>query len=178
MKNDIVLPLANPFTQLIRHDIPGRFNEVDLLKKQWARIQNALNGNILPPYEILIHPSSACNLCCAWCIGDHVPIQTKNREGLPIFLDASKTSTRRLPDTLADPDTMIRMIQGILDYKKIGTYFDGEQKHEHEFRVENVSFSGLIGEPLVFQEGCTCSHGPSRPSWITGRDIHQRRVDG
>ncbi|MGI8838850.1 MAG: SPASM domain-containing protein [Pyrinomonadaceae bacterium] len=64
-------------------------------------------------------------------------------------MDASKISSQRLPDNLAEPNKMTRVIEGILDYEKTGTYsFNGEEQVK-EFRVENVTFSGLIGEPLV-----------------------------
>jgi pyruvate-formate lyase-activating enzyme len=120
----------------IRDDLPKRFNESSLLDEHWPRVAGFLDGQILPPYEVLIHPSSLCNLRCEWCIGDHVPI---SKPGLPI-LDASKTADERLPDTLADPVSMMKVMSGILDYEV------------QAFRVENISFSGLIGEPLVAKE--------------------------
>ena len=53
----------------VRFDLPRRFNEFDLLKTHFSRIINVFNNNVLPPYEILIHSSSICNLSCEWCIG-------------------------------------------------------------------------------------------------------------
>ena len=48
----------------VREDLPMRFNEFDLLKTHFSRIINLFEGRILPPYEILIHSSSVCNLNC------------------------------------------------------------------------------------------------------------------
>lgn len=137
----------NPLMTYIRKDIPGRFNEVDIVKRQWPRIVACMQCDTIPPYEVIIHPSSTCNLCCVWCIGDQVPIETSNNR-LNV-LDASKTSSQRLADSLRNPENMLRVIKSILDYKKIGIYTENGQEHTKEFKVENVSFSGLIGEPLV-----------------------------
>src|SRR6185503_9187316 len=117
MSTDLAV-LNNPLSSTIRSDIPGRFSELDVLKRQWPRIANMLRGNILPPYEVLIHPSSACNLCCVWCIGDHVPIEAKTTRGQLKLLDASKSNPQRLPDNLADPSQMLRLINGISSYRK------------------------------------------------------------
>ena len=46
----------------VRYDLPDRFSELDFFKRNFSRIINIYEGNILPPYEILIHPSSFCNL--------------------------------------------------------------------------------------------------------------------
>jgi sulfatase maturation enzyme AslB (radical SAM superfamily) len=151
MSTDLAV-LNNPLSSTIRSDIPGRFSELDVLKRQWPRIANMLRGNILPPYEVLIHPSSACNLCCVWCIGDHVPIEAKTTRGQLKLLDASKSNPQRLPDNLADPSQMLRLINGISSYRKEGTYFIDEVMVRKEFKVEAVSFSGLIGEPLVSKQ--------------------------
>lgn len=118
---------ANPLVDYVRSDLPGIFNEVDILKKHKERFLHALNhGTILPPYEILIHPSSSCNLMCQWCIGGRV-------------LDEQDTEKEagRLPNKLVNPENMRKLIQGIIDYEKDG------------FRVENVSFSGITGEPMA-----------------------------
>ena len=60
----------NKLINEIRYVIPLEFNEILVLKKHFSRIINLFNKNILPPYEILIHPSSLCNLNCKWCIGE------------------------------------------------------------------------------------------------------------
>ena len=130
----------------VRPDLPGRFNEAELLLRQWPRINALLQGTILPPYEVLIHPSSTCNLTCEWCIGDYVPTvdPVSNRT-----IVAHKTAAERLPDTLADPHSMDRVVRGIVGYRKRVKIELGGHVEEHEFRTEAVSFSGLIGEPLL-----------------------------
>lgn len=118
---------TNPLLELVRNDIPGIFNEVDILKRHKARFLHALNkGSILPPYEILIHPSASCNLQCQWCIGGRV-------------LDEQDTQKEagRLPNKLVNPENMEKLIRGIIAYEKDG------------FKVENVSFSGITGEPMT-----------------------------
>lgn len=130
----------NPLVGLVRADLEGRFNEADILKRQWDRIQAASQGIIVPPFEVLIHPSSACNLLCVWCIGDHIPLHADGKT-----LEASKQSVERLPDTLRDPGNMRRLIDGIIQYKE-SILLDGD---DYQFRIENVQFSGLIGEPLA-----------------------------
>jgi sulfatase maturation enzyme AslB (radical SAM superfamily) len=133
-----------------RQDIPGRFNELDVLRRQWALFAALSEGQVLPPYEVLIHPSSGCNLRCEWCIGDHVPIEVWDDEAETLtLLDASKEAPDRLPDTLADPAAMMKLARGIVAYRKTGAYLSDGQRHAADFRVHNVSFSGLIGEPLV-----------------------------
>jgi len=120
----------NPLLKYVRKDIPGIFNEIDILKKHKIRFLHALNSDrILPPYEILIHPSGRCNLRCGWCIGRRILEEKKTK--------AEVKDTRVLPSLLSDPANMGRAIRGILDYTKDG------------FRVENVSFSGITGEPLL-----------------------------
>lgn len=117
----------NPLMGFVRKDIPGIFNEVNVLKKHETRFLHALNhGIVLPPYEIIIHPSAACNLQCQWCIGGRV-LEEKG----------SEKNSDRLPSLLTDPEKMEKVIRGVVNYKKDG------------FRVENVSFSGITGEPLV-----------------------------
>ena len=44
--------------EYVREDIPLMFNEINVLKKHFSRVINIFEGKILPPYEILIHPSS------------------------------------------------------------------------------------------------------------------------
>jgi len=118
--------IENPLSSFARKDIPGVFNEVNVLEQHKTRIEHALtNGSILPPYEIIIHPCAGCNLHCDWCIGGRV------------LEDQESVRTDLLPSTLVNPDKMERLITGVVNYKKEG------------FRVENVSFSGITGEPLV-----------------------------
>lgn len=133
-----------------RTDIPGRFNELDVLRRQWPRFAASASGQVLPPYEVLVHPSSGCNLRCRWCIGDHVPLEIwdEERENLTL-LDASKQAPERLPDTLADPAAMMKLARDLVSYRTTGTYRSAGGEHTAPFAVENVSFSGLIGEPLL-----------------------------
>ncbi|MDP3052333.1 MAG: radical SAM protein [bacterium] len=120
----------NPLLKYIRKDIPGIFNEVDILKKHKSRFFYALNGEkILPPLEILIHPSGRCNLRCSWCIGGWILEEKEKTKGIGV-----------LPSLLSDPANMEKVIRGILDYTKDG------------FRVENVSFSGITGDPFLAKE--------------------------
>ncbi|HEY3607721.1 MAG TPA: hypothetical protein VGL06_09490, partial [Pseudonocardiaceae bacterium] len=137
------LDRANPLATHVRSDLPGRYNELDVLRREWQRVEGMLNGEVLPPYEVLIHPSSGCNLRCVWCIGDHVPIEIwdDSRVGLTL-LDAAKTADTMLPNTLADPDAMLGLLRGIVDYRKA-------DRSGTEHSIEAVSFSGLIGEPLM-----------------------------
>ncbi len=134
---------ANPLAMHLRPDLPGRFNEFDVLRRERDRVAGMLRGEILPPYEVLIHPSSGCNLRCAWCIGDHVPIEIWDDSGSEsTLLDAAKTAHETLPNVLADPEVMLSVLRGIVDYRKTDSV-------GREFGVEAVSFSGLIGEPLM-----------------------------
>jgi len=135
--------VRNPLALSARPDLPGRFNEADLFRREWPRMLATFKGIVVPPFEVLIHPSSACNLCCEWCIGDHVPIVQGH-----ILLDASKRSGR-LPDLLAVPENMMRVISGIIQYTKTISVGEGDIENSQDFKVENVSFSGLIGEPLM-----------------------------
>lgn len=117
----------------VRDDLPNRFNEFDLLKTHFSRIINIFEGRILPPYEILIHPSSVCNLNCEWCIGS--------------FVANKKNSHKLLDNNLIDVKNMEKIVEGILSYKKKGiNYYTNE---EEEFGVINVSFSGITGEPFI-----------------------------
>ena len=143
----------NPLLGHVRSDLPGRFNEASILATQWPRLAALELGQILPPYEILIHPSSACNLMCLWCIGDHVPItQSSNDQSMISILSAAKTAVERLPDVLRDPKAMMRLCEGIVGYRKRGQWVERGTTYEQEFRVEAVSFSGLIGEPLASKD--------------------------
>ncbi|MBI4656530.1 MAG: radical SAM protein [Elusimicrobia bacterium] len=125
----------NPLLKHVRLNIPECFNEAKIIKKQYSRIVNCLQEAILPPYEIIIHPSSICNLKCFWCIGKNI----------------GHTSNRLYPlNSLSDPKNMQKIVKGILDYR-IKSKGWREDTSEH-FQVENVSFSGLMGEPLVAKE--------------------------
>lgn len=126
----------NKLKEIYRTDLQGRFNEMDMLKKQFPRVINAFDGIILPPYEILIHPSSICNLNCKWCIGSYVSYK-KNHKLL-------------LPNNLFKIDNMKKIVNDIISYRKVA--YDCILKKEREFRVENVTFSGITGEPLMASE--------------------------
>ena len=117
----------NPLMGFVRKDIPDTFNEVSVLRKHETRFLHALDSDtVLPPYEIIIPPSAVCNLQCQWCIGGRV-LEEK---------DSYKNSDR-LPSFLIDPGNMEKVIRDVVNYKRDG------------FGVENVSFSGITGEPLV-----------------------------
>ncbi|HCU1831075.1 TPA: hypothetical protein OUI09_002957, partial [Listeria innocua] len=64
--------MINDFKEIIREDIPYEFNELRIIDKYKDRLQLIAKGETLPPYEILIHPTSNCNLKCAWCIGQNI----------------------------------------------------------------------------------------------------------
>ncbi|MDQ1248729.1 MAG: hypothetical protein QG597_3102, partial [Actinomycetota bacterium] len=134
----------------VRPDLAGRFNELDVLRRRWPLFAATAEGQTLPPYEVLIHPSSCCNLRCQWCIGDHVPVEVwdEPRHQLTL-LEAAKHAPDHLPDTLGDPAAMNRLVRDIVGYRRTASYPCDGGRREREFRVENVSFSGLIGEPLV-----------------------------
>lgn len=127
---------SNELKNVVRTDLPGRFNELDFLKRNWSRVLNVFDGNIMPPYEILIHTSSVCNLYCKWCIGNHVA-NKQSKEGL-------------LETKLKSVKNMEKVVKGILNYKKIGK--DYENNTVKEFKVENVSFSGITGEPMLSKD--------------------------
>jgi MoaA/NifB/PqqE/SkfB family radical SAM enzyme len=134
----------------VRADLPGRFSELDVLRRHSALFAATLNGAVLPPYEVLIHPSSSCNLRCVWCIGDHVPIELWDDErGEVNVTEAAKFADQLLPDTLARPEHMWKLVRDIVEYRAAAEYTRAGEVRREEFRVHNVSFSGLIGEPLV-----------------------------
>lgn len=134
----------------VRADLSGRFNELDVLRRQWPLFAATVEGQVLPPYEVLVHPSSGCNLRCEWCIGDHVPLEIWDDErNMLTLVDASKEAPDRLPDTLGEPAAMMKLAQDLVGYRKLGSYRSSGKQQTQEFRVQNVSFSGLIGEPLV-----------------------------
>lgn len=153
-----VTELGSRLEPLVRRDIVGRFSELEMLRREWPLYASTVDGSILPPYEVLIHPSSGCNLACAWCIGDHVPIAIRDDEDqIAAVLDAAKTSDERLPNTMADVPNMMKVVADIVDYEAVGSYELAGTTHERTFRVGAVSFSGLIGEPLVARQAVTAA---------------------
>lgn len=126
----------NPLMGLVRTDIPANFNEVTVLKKHETRFLHALNkGTVLPPYEIIIHPSAGCNLHCDWCIGGRVLEEN----------DQNEHHHDLLPTVLTDTQKMTKVINSVVEYQKDG------------FRVENITFSGITGEPLVAKKAITAA---------------------
>ncbi|CRM12479.1 radical SAM/SPASM domain-containing protein [Pseudomonas sp. 25 E 4] len=138
--------------ELVRKDIPARFNEYNALDRNWMRYAATLQGLIVPPYEVLIHPSSSCNLRCSWCIGEHVPNaeEWRNAENSNIIARDAEIVREGmfLPNRLSDPAAMMHLAEGIVNYKKTVTILTPQGPVNEEFKVETVSFSGLIGEPL------------------------------
>lgn len=128
--------MYNELRDIIREDIPMQFNEFDLLKTNFSRIINIFEGNMLPPYEILIHPSSVCNLQCEWCIGS--------------FVANKKNSDKLLKNNLMKKENMEKIVEGILNYKKEGINYETGEKEM--FSVKNVSFSGITGEPFFYKD--------------------------
>lgn len=115
----------------IRTDIPNEFNEINIIKNNFERLKLDLQNNIVPPYEILIHVTSKCNLSCKWCIGRNLDNQYSIVE-----------------NRLLENNNLMELVKSIADYKK--TYVvDGKSK---TFKVERVSFSGITGEPLMAGE--------------------------
>lgn len=122
--------------KLYRRDLPGNFNEFDLVKNQWDRIVHLFEEDKLPPHEFIIHPTCICNLRCRWCIGQNV--------------ETGCIENEKVEEKLSIPNNMLRVLNNIVSYKKrIGTN-PGESSKV--YRVNNISFSGLIGEPLVAKE--------------------------
>lgn len=92
-----------------REDIPGIFNEAFIFKTQLERFKLSLNSDVIvPPYEVLIHPSGICNLKCQWCIGANIPTELKTTEN----------NLKLLPTRLTDPKKMEAVIKNLLSYKK------------------------------------------------------------
>ena len=120
----------------VRRDLPGRFSELNFFKENFSRILNIYNGNIMPPYEVLIHPCSFCNLSCKWCIGSYVT--------------RDKNKSKILENKLNKVENMEKVIEGIIKYKKVGLNYLTNQKEE--FKIENVSFSGITGEPMIAKD--------------------------
>jgi radical SAM protein with 4Fe4S-binding SPASM domain len=127
----------------LRTDIPGIFNEASILKNYRERFEQVLDkGIILPPYEVIIHPCSYCNLRCKWCIGADISRKKKKTE--KVF--------QRLPSVLEDPKKMERLIRNLLSYEKKTVEEKNERKIEKIYKIEKFSFSGLVGEPLLAKE--------------------------
>ena len=126
----------NKLDQVYGNDLPGRFNEMEMLDRHFSRILNEFNGNILPPYEILIHTSSICNLNCKWYIGAYVSSK-ENKDAL-------------LDNNLLKKENMVKIVNSIINYKKIGYYY--KNKCNKQYSVENVTFSGITGEPLIAKD--------------------------
>ena len=139
-------------SELMRTDIPARFNEYNALDRNWLRYAATLQGLIVPPYEVLIHPSSSCNLRCNWCIGEHVPSAEEWRIAEDSTIIARDAEVVRegmfLPNRLSDPTAMMHLVEGIVNYKKNVSVLTSQGHINENFKVETVSFSGLIGEPL------------------------------
>lgn len=116
----------NPFSHLVRPDLQGRFSEAKMILEQRDRLGAIRRGKVVPPYEVIFHPSGVCNLGCEWCIGARI-------------LDGGLKDHKKdlLPSNLTNPDTMERVIRDMAAYER------------DSFRIENFSFSGITGEPLV-----------------------------
>ncbi|MEM5666304.1 hypothetical protein AAHB94_31940 [Bacillus toyonensis] len=69
--------------QMIRNDIPHEFNEMKILMEHRKRLELILQGEVLPPYEVLIHPTATCNLSCKWCIGQNVDNEETTNVKMP-----------------------------------------------------------------------------------------------
>lgn len=134
----MVIDMSNCYEKLKvlhRKDIPGIFNEFELLNHQWERIECILKNQKLPPYEVLIHPTCTCNLRCKWCIGQN--------------LKTGRIETETVKEYLMDPDNMLKVIKNLCSFVEYRTVRVGNVLEKKEYKVENVSFSGLIGEPLI-----------------------------
>jgi MoaA/NifB/PqqE/SkfB family radical SAM enzyme len=57
------------FNRFLNKGEPPNDYENQLIKNHKGRIISILNGDIIPPYEIEIQPSSNCNLKCEHCFG-------------------------------------------------------------------------------------------------------------
>lgn len=115
----------------IRKDIPMEFNELKLLLEERDRVFCAQQGIVIPPLEILIHPTAMCNLKCSWCIGQNI---TENKN-------------EAINNTLMDPEVFSSLIDSIINYKKEVPILDKKK----EFSIKRVSFSGITGDPLIAQ---------------------------
>jgi len=133
----------NPLVKYIRRDLPGIFNEASIFRDYLDRYFALDADMILPPYEVLIHPSSVCNLRCAWCIGGQV---AKNER------EKTEIASKKLRSTLSDPRNMEKLIGGLLDYRKEAAFTVDGKKTRKIYKIDRVSFSGIVGEPLMAEE--------------------------
>ena len=113
---------------IFRADIPKKFNETSILLEHKERFLLSETHNDIPPYEILIHPTSLCNLNCEWCIG-------KNLTG----------ETLIAKNKLSKGNNLYDLCKQIVSYEKT-INIDGKNKI---FKVNRVTFSGITGEPLM-----------------------------
>lgn len=118
----------NNYENYIRTDIPSEFNELSIIKNNFNRLMLNLEGKIVPPYEVLIHVTSSCNLSCRWCIG-------KNLENTYSLVE----------NRLLQNDNLIKLVKSIASYKRTFEFNDIPES----FGVKRVSFSGITGEPLI-----------------------------
>ena len=125
--------MENKLEKSFKKGIPLEFSEFGMLKEQISRIINVFDNNMLPPYEILIHPSSICNLNCKWCIGSYV--------------SRKKSTSDLLDNNLFDINNMKKIIDSIVNMKKEA--IDPITGKKKKYSVERVSFSGITGEPFV-----------------------------
>lgn len=123
---------------LYRGDIPEIFNEFRLLNNQWERVDQILKNHKLPPYEVIIHPTCTCNLRCKWCIGQN--------------LKTGQIESEVVKENLINPDEMLKVVKNLCSFVEHRTIRIGDHFEEKEYAIENVSFSGLIGEPLTAKE--------------------------
>jgi radical SAM domain protein len=115
----------------IRDDIPLHFNELKLLVEERDRVFCAQQGIVIPPLEILIHPTAMCNLKCAWCIGQNIT-EDKNDP---------------INNTLMEEGVLSTLVDSIISYRK-EVVIDDKKKI---FSTKRVSFSGITGDPLIAQ---------------------------
>lgn len=138
--------MINNLLDMIRSDLPGNFNEAFNLYKRKELVLCNMNDIIVPPYEVLIHPSSYCNLTCQWCIGEHINVDS--HDDLEQYFVPTKNE-HILPNLLHNEDALLAVVENIMSYKKkVNVVIDGIEINK-TFSVENISFSGITGEPLI-----------------------------
>lgn len=131
----------------IKTNIPGNFNEAYNFAKRKELMLCIRNNVVVPPYEVLIHPSSYCNLTCEWCIGEYVTTEESVNDLEVHYKPKNKNLV--LDNNISNPDVMLELIRNITSYRKrVCCTLEGVDI-DKEFRVENISFSGITGEPLV-----------------------------